>query len=136
MELDESIMYTQYYDKLCDFSDLTYDEKACLKLDKVDTRDSDVESDYDEEGNEEEETENTQSACKGEDAQASELPYFKVWFDFETFTEGLKHEPYLVCYIDKFNNEKIFTGENCAKEMLESLSYDKNIYKRYNAHST
>ncbi len=26
MELDESIMYTQYYDKVCDFSDLTYNE--------------------------------------------------------------------------------------------------------------
>ncbi len=29
MELDESIMYTQYYDKVCDFSDLTYNEKVC-----------------------------------------------------------------------------------------------------------
>ncbi len=53
----------------------------------------------------------------------------KVWFDFETFTEGFKHEPYLLCYIYKFNNEKIFTGENCAKEMLESLSYDSKRYK-------
>ncbi len=34
-----------------------------------------------------------------------------------------------MCYIDKLDNERIFTGENCAKEMLESLSYDKNRYK-------
>ncbi len=48
MELDECIMNTQYYEKVSDFSDLTYNEKACLKLDKVDNRDSDVESDDDE----------------------------------------------------------------------------------------
>ena len=44
MELSEAIMNTQYYDKVEDFTDLSYNEHACLASDKIDDRDSDVES--------------------------------------------------------------------------------------------
>lgn len=45
----------------------------------------------------------------------------RVWFDFETSTNGKKHVPYLCCYVDDNKNKKTFYGVDCGKHMLNDL---------------
>jgi len=45
----------------------------------------------------------------------------RVWFDFETTTDGKKHVPYLCCYVDDNNNKRTFYGVDCGKKMLNDL---------------
>ncbi len=45
----------------------------------------------------------------------------RVWFDFETTTDGDKHVPYLCCYVDDNGNKCTFYGAECGKYMLNDL---------------
>lgn len=45
----------------------------------------------------------------------------RVWFDFETSTDGKKHVPYLCCYVDDNGNKRTFYGEQCGKHMMNDL---------------
>ena len=49
-----------------------------------------------------------------------------MWFDVETFTNGVKHEPYL-CWIYNNDIQQEFIGSNmCAQDMLNALPIDDN----------
>ena len=52
--------------------------------------------------------------------------YYKVYFDFETETSKI-HNPYLVRFETEDNERRIFTGVNCAFDMLNNLP-DKKTY--------
>jgi len=41
----------------------------------------------------------------------------RIFFDFEAYTDGIEHEPYLVC----LSNGKSYEGDRCAIEMLEDI---------------
>ena len=47
--------------------------------------------------------------------------YHKVYFDFETTTDGDRHEPYICRYIDEDGLECEFIGDECGLEMLNNL---------------
>jgi len=52
-----------------------------------------------------------------------EVPYTKVWIDFEAYTdENKKHIPYMCCSINEAGVEKTFYGKSCGYKMLESLT--------------
>ena len=51
--------------------------------------------------------------------------HYKILFDFETITNGVKHEPYL-CWIYNNDIQQEFIGINtCAQDMLNALPTDK-----------
>lgn len=46
-----------------------------------------------------------------------------IYFDFETYiNNNNKHIPYLCCSVDEDNNKNVFYGENCGKELLNTLN--------------
>ena len=50
---------------------------------------------------------------------------YNTFFDFETITHGVKHEPYL-CWIYNNGIQQEFIGINtCAQDMLSALPTDK-----------
>ena len=49
--------------------------------------------------------------------------YINVFFDFETYTNGDKHEPYLCC-VKSNNYKKTFYGIDCGRLMLDALHKD------------
>ena len=49
--------------------------------------------------------------------------YINVFFDFETYTNGNKHIPYLCC-VKSDNYEKSFFGNDCGRLMLDTLHKD------------
>jgi hypothetical protein len=53
------------------------------------------------------------------------IQYYKVYFDFETETSKI-HNPYLVRFETEDNERRVFTGVNCAIDMLNNLP-DKKI---------
>ena len=53
----------------------------------------------------------------------NKIDYINVFFDFETYTNGNKHEPYLCC-VKSDNYEKTFYGNDCGRLMLDTLHKD------------
>ena len=52
--------------------------------------------------------------------------YYKIFFDFETITPGVKHEPYF-CWVWNDEIQQGFAGiDNCAIDMLNNLPTDKH----------
>ena len=49
------------------------------------------------------------------------MDYYKVFYDFETTTEGDKHIPYLMCCLTQDNKKRSFIGANCGKEFINYL---------------
>ena len=49
--------------------------------------------------------------------------YINVFFDFETYTNEDKHEPYLCC-VKSNNYKKTFYGNDCGRLMLDALHKD------------
>lgn len=49
--------------------------------------------------------------------------YTNVFFDFETFTSGEKHIPYLCCVKSGYY-EKSFIGVDCGRQMLDAIHKD------------
>ena len=47
--------------------------------------------------------------------------FYKVFFDFETCTEGSEHTPYLMCCITEDGEERYFEGENCAYQFIQYI---------------
>jgi hypothetical protein len=51
-----------------------------------------------------------------------EEPEAHVFYDFETTTEGERHEAYMVCYMEEGDDEvQTKTGPNCAMQFLNDL---------------
>ena len=55
--------------------------------------------------------------------KANKIDYINVFFDFETYTNGNKHIPYLCC-VKSVNYEKTFYGNDCGRLMLDALHKD------------
>ena len=53
----------------------------------------------------------------------NKIDYINVFFDFETYTNGDKHEPYLCC-VKSNNYKKTFYGNDCGRLMLDALHKD------------
>tara|TARA_R110000772_G_scaffold2902_5_gene10768 strand:- start:2109 stop:5378 length:3270 start_codon:yes stop_codon:yes gene_type:complete len=45
----------------------------------------------------------------------------RVWFDFETSTDGIKHVPYLCCYVDDKGTKRTFYGRDCGLQLMNDL---------------
>ena len=70
--------------------------------------------------------------CRLEDYVGKAKDHYKLLFDFETITNGVKHEPYL-CWAYNDDIQQEFIGINtCAVDMLNGLPTDK---KRNLTHS-
>jgi hypothetical protein len=55
----------------------------------------------------------------------NKVDYTNIFFDFETYTNGNKHVPYLCC-VKSVNYKKSFFGLNCGRMMLDTLHRDFN----------
>ena len=63
--------------------------------------------------------------CRLEEYVEKTKDHYKILFDFETITNGVKHEPYL-CWIYNDDIQQEFIGINiCAVDMLNGLPTDK-----------
>ena len=51
---------------------------------------------------------------------------YKIFFDFETYTNEKIHKPYLCCMRTQDNKRKSFIGEDCGRRLMEFI---KNMYK-------
>ena len=52
-----------------------------------------------------------------------EEPVANIFYDFETSTNGEKHEEYMVCYVEtKDENIQTKIGSSCANEMLDEIA--------------
>jgi hypothetical protein len=98
---NNNIINTQFYDKAFEYDTLEYNELNYQLIDK----------------NEEIE----------KDEKKKEIIPFKIFFDFETYTDSTKkHIPYLGCMkFENENNVRYFIGEDCAENMLKSLPKDQ-----------
>ena len=57
--------------------------------------------------------------------QKKDKDHYNIFFDFETITNGVKHEPYL-CWIYNNDIQQEFKGINsCAVDMSNGLPTDK-----------
>ena len=56
-------------------------------------------------------------------SKTEKLEFKKVFFDFETETQGV-HEPYLCRTIDDEGNEDCFVGGDCGLKLLDSITED------------
>ena len=64
--------------------------------------------------------------CRLEEYTETVNYYYKLFFDFETITSGVKHEPYL-CWIWNDEIQQEFVGiDNCAIDILNNLPTDKH----------
>ena len=110
---DEQIFDTQYYTEVKqDFTDLSYNI--------TDTRYMDPEI-----------------------KEKNETNYTKIYAaDFETTTEGSKHEAYMCCVIDENSNRKSFISSSCGAALLNhlesgsltyfhNLGYDASFFIKY-----
>ena len=65
--------------------------------------------------------------CRLEEYKEKLKDHYKIFFDFETITSGVKHEPYL-CWIYNDDIQQEFLGINsCAVDMLNGLPTDKGV---------
>lgn len=55
--------------------------------------------------------------------KTNKFEYINIFFDFETYTDGDKHEPYLCC-VKSGEYKKTFTGNECGRIMLDTLHKD------------
>ena len=57
--------------------------------------------------------------------QKKDKDHYNIFFDFETITNGVKHEPYL-CWVYNNDIQQQFIGINtCAQDMSNALLTDK-----------
>ena len=69
--------------------------------------------------------EHNKNNCRLEEYVEKAKDHYKLFFAFETITNGVKHEPYL-CWIYNDDIQQEFIGINtCAVDMLNGLPTDK-----------
>ena len=63
--------------------------------------------------------------CRLKTYEEHDTYHYNILFDFETITNGVKHEPYS-CWVYDDDIQQEFTGINtCAQDMLNALPTDK-----------
>ena len=113
IKFSAEICSTQYYDKVIEYDTLEY------PIESVRPTTTQEDSDYE--------------LCEDEDEKDETYDsndddnYYRVFADFETITEGSRHEPYCCAFIDEDKNKKTFEGEYCAVDMLDNLPDKNNI---------
>lgn len=129
IEMNLSILKTQFYDKIIDTEVLEYDEEGCCKL-----------NEWDEEK---------------EKWKRDKLKKPIIWFDFETDPNSKRHLPILCCSEDEAGNKKTFFNDyyrkdvkdgdgkiihykgtckyNCGKKFLDSITSEKILLVAHNA---
>lgn len=66
-------------------------------------------------------------------AKKKQIKWHKVFFDFETYRDyDNVNKPYLCCYIDENNIKKTFFGNDCGKQLLDSIP-DNSLLIAHNA---
>ena len=66
----------------------------------------------------------TQKVCY--EPKEEKFPTMNIYFDFETTTDGVKHEPYLLCYTSQSDDKVkvINEGKRTPKKFLEEICKD------------
>ena len=113
IKFSAEICSTQYYDKVIEYDTLEYPPESVKLTETFEDSDDELCEDEDEKD-------------EIHDSNDDEF-YYRVFADFETITEGSRHEPYCCAFIDEDKNKKTFEGEYCAVDMLDNLPDKKNI---------
>ena len=63
--------------------------------------------------------------CRLDTYEESITYYYNIVLDFETFTNGVKHEPYLCWNYNNDIQQELIGINTCAQDMLNALPTDK-----------